>query len=121
MANQRIAGTCYISVDGESLNLQGSLSIPMANVTREAIVASGRTIGYKETPVTPTISGSFYVDPAFPLDKLRNAADMTIVAELANGMVYTLSHAFLTGGDSNFNPEDGNVTLNFSGIRGDWS
>lgn len=121
MANQRIAGTCYISVDGEELNLEGSLAISLNKFNREPVTASGRVIGYKETPVTPSISGSFFVTSDFPLDKLRTAVDMTIVAELANGMHYTLSDAFLAGTDASFQPEDGHVTLTFNGIRGDWS
>lgn len=80
MANQRISGTCYITVDGEELNLSGSLQIPVNKYTRQAVTASGRVIGYSETPVVPSITGNFYVDSDFPLEKLRTATDMTIVA-----------------------------------------
>lgn len=121
MANQRISGTCYITVDGEELNLSGSLQIPVNKYTRQAVTASGRVIGYSETPVVPSISGNFYVDSDFPLEKLRTATDMTIVAELANGMRYTLSDAFLAVDNANFAPEDGTVQLVFNGVRGDWS
>lgn len=121
MANQRISGTCYITVDGEELNLSGALQIPVNKYTRQAVTASGRVIGYSETPVVPSISGNFYVDADFPLEKLRTATDMTIVAELANGMRYTLSDAFLAGDNANFAPEDGTVQLVFNGVRGDWS
>lgn len=121
MATNRIAGTCYITCDGTELNLEGSLSIPINEYNREPVTASGRVIGFKETPVTPTITGSFYVDADFPLETLRSETDMTIVAELANGMRYTLSGAFLSGDSADFSPEDGTVSLTFSGIRGDWS
>ena len=73
MANQRISGTCYITVDGEELNLSGSLQIPVNKYTRQAVTASGRVIGYSETPVVPSISGNFYVDADFPLEKLQMA------------------------------------------------
>ena len=120
MANQCIYGTCYITVDGQALSLEGSLQIPIQKFERSAVVASGRVIGYSETPITPSITGSFYVDKGFPLEKLQDAVDMTVVAELANGLRYTLSDAFLSGNNSNYTPEDGKVQLNFSGVRGDW-
>ncbi|MEN4578227.1 phage tail tube protein, partial [Pantoea agglomerans] len=42
---------------------------------------------------------------------------MTITSEMANGMVYVLSEAFLFG-EANYNPEEGTVDLEFHGTEG---
>ena len=116
----RVAGTCYITVDGQELSLSGNLSIPVNTVIREPVLGSGRVVGFSETPVQPQITGDFVVEPETDLRALAEGEDMTVVARLANGMIYTLSGAFL-GPQADFSPEDGTVSLTFQGIRGDWS
>ena len=121
MANQIIGGTCHITVDGQELSVEGSLSIPVNNVSKTAVVASGRVLGYTTKTVAPSLTGSFYVENDFPLQKIIEASDMTVIAEFANGWKYTLSNAFLSGDSINFTPEDGKITLTFTGLNGDWS
>lgn len=116
----RVAGTCFVTVDGQELSLSGNLSIPVNAVIREPVLGSGRIVGFRETPVQPQIAGDFVVEPAMDLKAIAEGEDMTVVARLANGMVYTLSGAFL-GPQSDYAPEDGTVSLTFQGIRGDWS
>lgn len=114
---KRIAGTCYIKVDGQQLELEGSLEFPLSQVVRESKVASGRVVGFGETKVVPYISGNFFVPSDFPLEKLLSSEDMTVTAECANGMVYTLSGAFMSD-QANFNPIDGTTTIKFDGEEG---
>ena len=116
----RIAGTCYVKVNSEQLSLNGSLTCTMNSVTREAIMGSTGVAGFSETPVAPSISGTFNVGPDFPLDTLMSQTDMTVTAELANGMVFTLSDAFVSG-DVSYSPSDGTVSITFTGSRGNWS
>lgn len=82
--SQLIAGVCYISIDGQRLLLKGSATATASNMTREPVMANGGVAGHKETPVAPTLSGQFVVDRNFPIEKLQNATDMTVVAEFAN-------------------------------------
>lgn len=118
--SQLIAGTCYISIDGQRLLLKGSATATASKVTREPVMANGGVQGHKEVPVAPTLSGQFVVDKNFPIEKLQEATDMTVVAEFANGKVFTLGGAFVTeeiqvaGGDSD-------TTINFAGMTGKWS
>lgn len=116
----RVAGTCYITVDGQELSISGNLSIPVNTVIREPVLGSGRVVGFKETPVQPQIVVDAIVESETNLEAIARGEDMTVVAELANGKVYTLSGAFL-GPQSDYAPEDGTVSLTFQGIRGDWS
>lgn len=115
-----IAGTCYVKVDGEQLSLNGSLSCTMNTVVREAILGSNGVAGFSENPVAPTISGTFNVPKDFPVERLMSSTAMTVTAELANGMVFTLSDAFVSG-EVSFSPNDGTVALTFTGVRGNWA
>jgi hypothetical protein len=111
----RIAGTCYIKVDGEQLVVEGSVNFPLLNVTRETKMGSTGVAGYSETDVTPSLSLSAFVPKDFPLEKLKQD-NLTITAECANGMVYTLQGAYLVD-QATYNPSDGNVTLTFNGEK----
>ncbi len=114
---QRIAGVCYIKVDGEQLSIEGGVEIPLGESNRETRMSSTGVAGYSETLVAPFVNCSATLTPDFPVEKLQNGTDMTITAELANGWVYTLQGAFLVGGIT-MNGTDGNVTLNFNGTKG---
>ena len=115
-----IAGVCYVKVDGEQLALQGSLACSMSSVTREPQIATIGVVGYSETPIAPSISGTFFVPNDFPMERLMSATDMTIVAELANGKVFTLSDAFVAG-EATVSASDGTTSLTFNGIKGNWA
>ena len=115
---KRIEGTCYFKVDGVQLDLKGGIELPLFPTKKEATESiSGPTGFFKETDVIPFIKGSFLVPDEFPVDKLATGKDMTITAELANGLVYTLSGAFAVG-DANLKGDDGEVDLEFNGIKG---
>ena len=111
-----IAGTCYIKMDGEQLNVEGSVSFPLMEVSREAMIGSTGVAGYKETPVTPYLKCNVFLSKGFPLEKLRSSSDMTITAECANGIVFTLKGAWLKGG-TELNVSDGTTTLEFEGEK----
>lgn len=115
---KKIAGTCYVKVDGQQLELQGNLEFPMAKVTRESMSSTGGPVGFKETVNVPYIAGDFIVTADFPTSTLVESEAMTITAECANSMVYTLSDAYLVG-DAAFKPVDGTVSLRFEGLDGD--
>lgn len=117
---KRIAGTCYFKVNGEQLELQGNLEFPMNKVTRETVLSTGGNVGFKETVIAPYISGDFIVLAEFPVETLTENTDMTITAECANGMVYTLSGAYLIE-NAAFKPVDGTVSLKFEGTNGEFA
>lgn len=120
MSNKRISGACYIKVDGEQLSLSGSLTCLANSVVREAVMGSTGVAGFSENPVAPTITGTFNVGAEFPLEKVTSSTAMTVTAELANGMVFTLSDAFVSG-EVSYSASDGTVQLTFTGVRGSWS
>ena len=117
---KKIAGTCYVKVDGQQLELQGNLEFPMAKVTRESMSSTGGPVGFKETVNVPYIAGDFIVKADFPTSTLVESEAMTITAECANGMVFTLSGAFVSG-EVSYTPGEGTVQLTFTGEKGNWS
>lgn len=113
----RISGVCYIKIDGEQLSVEGSVEVPLMDVEREEKISSTGVAGFSETPIAPFINLSAFVTSEFPLEKIKAGTDLTITAELANGWVYTLQGGFVTGNPA-WNASDGNVTLNFKGVKG---
>ncbi|MEZ2293096.1 phage tail tube protein [Variovorax sp. RCC_210] len=115
----RVAGVCYVKVDGAQLEVKGGLECPINNRKREAIVASAGVAGFKETTVVPYVKLTAIFTADFPKEKISAATDMTITAEYANGEVYTLSDAFLAN-ESAAKGEEGEIELEFNGMRGRW-
>lgn len=116
---KRVAGVCFVKVDGAQLEIKGSLEAPLMETKREGVLSSSGPAGFKETPVQPYVKGTFIFTGDFPIDTLRAGTNMTITAEFANGKVYTLSDAFVAG-DTAGKGEEGEVELEFHGQRGVW-
>ncbi|MFV2944237.1 phage tail tube protein [Pseudomonas japonica] len=112
---QKIAGTCYIKVDGDQLTITGGVEAPLMDVKRETVVP-----GYfKEEDLTPYVSVDAVKTPNFPRAKLAAGTNMTVTAEFADGSVYVLSGAYLVD-ETKVNGDDAKVSLKFEGIAGDW-
>jgi hypothetical protein len=114
---KRVAGVCYIKVDGAQLEVAGDIEVPLAQVKRETVMGVFGPVGYKETSLEPYIKLSAVVRSDFPLATIIGNTSLTITAELANGWVYTLSDAFLTG-EPSIKVSDGTVDLEFGGMKG---
>ena len=110
---QKVAGTCYVKVDGEQLVLSGGVEVPLTDVTRETVVPGY----YKETERTPYVSLTAVFDANFPIDQLKEGTDMTVTAELANGKTYVLSGAYLVE-EPSAGSEEGTAELKFEGRKG---
>lgn len=116
---KRVAGICYIKVDGEQLEVSGGVETPLMDVKRETVMGLAGSAGYKETAQEPFVKVTAIAVPAFPIAKLQTGTDMTITAELANGKVYTLSGAFVKG-EPSIKADEGTIELEFGGIKGQY-
>lgn len=112
---QRVAGTCYIKVDGAQLTITGGGEAPLMEVKRET-VAPGF---FKEEDLAPYLKFTAVVTPDFPRKQLTTGMDMTITCEFKNNSVYVLSGAYLVD-EPTYNGEDGTVELQFDGLKGTW-
>lgn len=116
---KKVAGTCYVKVDGAQFEVQGGVEAPLSDKKRESVMGSGGVAGYKETDIAPYVKLTAVITADFPLDKIKAGTDMTITTEFANGKVYTLSGAWFAG-ESSLKGEDGTSEIEFGGMRGQW-
>lgn len=117
---QRIAGICFVKVDGAQFEIAGDIEIPLTEFKREAVMGLAGPAGYKETAVEPYVKVKALFTPDFPINTLRTNTTLTVTAELANGIVYTLSNAFVRG-EPKAKPVEGEIEIEFSGSQGQWS
>ena len=116
---KRVAGICYIKVDGEQLEVSGGVEVPLVDLKRETVMGLSGPAGLKETALEPYVKLSAIFMPSFPVSMLQTSTEMTVTAELANGKSYTLSGAFLKG-EPSIKGDDGTVELEFGGKKGIW-
>jgi len=116
---KRVAGTCYIKVDGTQLEVKGSVEVPLTDRKLEAVVGLNAVAGYKEEVRTPYVKLSAIFKDDFPRDTLQKGTEMTVTVELPNGKVYTLSDAFLVG-EPAVKADEGETELEFNGMKGEW-
>lgn len=115
----RVAGICYIKVDGQQLDVVGGIEAPLMPVKRETVMAASGPAGFKEEATEPYIKLSAVFAPTFPMDAVRNGTNMTVTAEWPNGKAYTLSGAYVVD-EATVKSEDGTVDLKFGGNEGIW-
>lgn len=115
----RVAGICYIKLDGEQLEVSGGVEVPLLEVVRETVMALAGPAGFKETAQRPFVKLTAVFGRDFPLAKLQSATDMTVTVETPNGKPYTLSGAYLEG-EPTAKADDGTTELEFGGKKGQW-
>jgi hypothetical protein len=116
MAKNRIAGTAFVKFDGTQLSVAGSITVsPQAN-TKEGMAGLSGVAGYKETPRVPFIEVEAFTTASFDLGALEGKSDMTVVAELANGHVYSPRNAWLAD-ESDIDGGEGTITIKFEGLE----
>lgn len=112
---QKVAGTCYLKIDGEQIVITGGVECPLSKVKRETITPGF----FKEEDLAPFINVDALKTPGFPHQKIANATDMTITAEFKDGSSYVLSGAYAVD-EIKVTADDGKVSLKFEGVSGDW-
>lgn len=115
----RVAGIVYVKVDGQQLRTKGAVEVPLSSKKRETILAVDGPAGYSEEAIAPYVKATVIVTPDFPISAITSGTDMTVNVELANGMVYTLSEAFLTE-EPSLKSDTGEAELSFGGMNGEF-
>jgi len=112
---QKVAGTCYIKVDGAQLTIMGGGEAPLTDTKRETVMPGF----FKEEDLAPYLKFKAIDTPDFPRKQLTTNTDMTITCEFKNGKVYVLSGAYLVD-EPSVNGEDGTIDMQFDGNKGIW-
>jgi hypothetical protein len=89
MSSNLIAGVAQITVDGATHQLEGSLKYSPSTVKREAMIGQDGFHGWKETPVTGSISMSIRDAGNLTVASFNSMRNATVVATLANGKIIT--------------------------------
>ncbi|WP_248769134.1 phage tail tube protein [Pseudomonas sp. MWU12-2345] len=81
----RLAGTCYLTVDGVDYLLVGDFSYKVSGVSRETLTGQDRIHGYSEKPVQGAITATIRDSNGLSVADINAMTNVTVVAELANG------------------------------------
>jgi hypothetical protein len=81
----RLAGTAFLSVDGQSYMLSGDLGYSVSKVARETLIGQDRVHGYSEKPHPGSISGTLRDAGGLSVASFNAMTNVTVTCELANG------------------------------------
>ena len=112
---QRFAGIAFLSVDGVQLALRGNFTVSPSAVERTMIAGQDGVHGYQELPRVPYIEGDLSAVPGLSLENLEAQTDVTVVAQLANQMQYTLTGGTCKAGFEE-NTRDGQLRVRWEGL-----
>jgi Phage tail tube protein len=112
---QRIAGIAFLSVDGQQLALRGNFTVSPSSLERTMLAGQDGVHGYQELPRVPYIEGDVSTVPGLLLEDLQLGVDVTVVAQLANGMQYSLTGGTCKSAFEN-NTRDGQVRVRWEGL-----
>lgn len=114
--SKKVAGVCYLKVDGTQYALRGSLTVSPDSIEREGVAGQDGVHGYKETPRVPSISADITDTDGLSLEALLAITDATVTAELSTGKVYVLRNAWTKGGHE-LDTTEGQVSVTFEGMK----
>jgi hypothetical protein len=111
-----IAGVATLSVNGQSFFVRGKLAYKPSRVTRESKTGQSGVAGYKEMPVTGSISMTLSDAGGLTVGDFNRMTDVTVTAQLANGKGVTGSPMWQTG-EIEVDTEEGTFDVTFEGDR----
>lgn len=114
MAN-RIAGTAYLSINGQTYMLAGNFEYSVCTVTRETLVGQDGVHGYKEMPFAGHIAGTIRDSADVPMATFNGMTGVNAVIELANGKTVIGSNLWSVE-TQDVKTEDGTFELRLEGF-----
>lgn len=112
---QKIAGTAFLTVANVQVALKGNFTVSPSAVERTMLAGQDRVHGFQELPRVPWIEGEISTLPGFSLEVMELDTDVTVIAQLANRMMYTLYGAACKSGFE-INTRDGQVRIRWEGV-----
>jgi len=112
---KRIAGVAYLTVNQVQWALRGNFIVSPSVVERTMVAGQEGVRGYFESPRIPYIEGDLSTVPEMLLTELEDQVNVTVVAKLANGMMYTLTGGTCKG-NLEENTRDGQVRVRWEGL-----
>lgn len=115
MAANKIGGIAYLKIDGAQYSLKGSFSYSPQTTTKEGVAGQDGPHGYTEKPRCPSMKATLSDLGGVSVTTLAALTDVTVIAELNNGKVVTLTDAWIKG-EITVNTEDGTYEVEFEGM-----
>lgn len=84
-----VAGTAYLSVDGVTYQVEGSLAYSPVEVERSTLIGQSGVQGFKEMPAPGIIKASIRDAGGLTVRDFNRMKNVTVVCELVNGKVVT--------------------------------
>lgn len=81
----RLSGTAYLTVDGQSYALAGEFSYDTSSVVRTGVMGMDGPHGYDEKPKMGQIKGQLRDTGGLSTTAINAMTNSTVVCELANG------------------------------------
>jgi hypothetical protein len=115
MADNRLAGTAFVAVDGRSYALVGAGTYRVSQSTRETLMGQDGFHGFKEMPAPGRISWTGRDGSGTAIGALANANDVTVTLELINGKTIVGRNMSRVGEPVEVNSEEGTFEIAFEG------
>lgn len=110
----RLAGTAFLTVDGQSYMLAGDFEYSPSTVQRESLSGMDFVHGYKEKPQPGHISGTLRDAGNLSVASLNAMTNVTVVAQLANGKVIVGAQMWTVESQTS-KAEDGTIEVKWEG------
>jgi hypothetical protein len=111
----RVAGTVFLSIDGQRVALAGEFAYQVSGVTREPKVGADGYHGVKEKFATGNITGKLRDGGGVSLVGLSGLVNATVIAELINGKTVTGRNMFWSGDPAKADAEEGEIEFKMEG------
>lgn len=115
MSDQRVGGTIYLTVNGETLNAKGSFTYNLGSPKRDGIAGADRVHGYTEKPQVPYIEGAITDRRNLSIRAILDLTDGSVVLELATGKAVILRNAWFAG-EGEGTSEEGEIAVRWEGM-----
>lgn len=110
----RIGGKIFIKANGFQYKAKGNWTYNLGKDKQEKIVGMDGVHGTKVTPQVPFIEGTITDSGNISAEELLELSDATIILELANNKIISLSGADFAG-EGNITTEEGEIEARFEG------
>jgi hypothetical protein len=113
----RLAGTVYLSVDGQTYMLVGAFEYSPSKFSRETLTGQDSVHGYSEKPLAGHIAGTLRDSGGLSVESLGDMTNVTVVAELANGKTI-IGRNMWTVESQTSKQDDGTIEIRWEGPQG---
>ena len=113
--NNRLAGTCFVTIDGVSHSIVGEGAYKPSSVSRESQMGQDGYHGFKEMPMPGSISWKGRDSSSLSVSALNKATNVTVTMELASGKVVIGRNMVRVGDPIDVNTEDATFEVRFEG------